>query len=337
MLSWKKYMFQINYLKKMMNEEQKIIKKYFSPIAKNKESLGLINDAAIIYKKKLVVSTDMMIENQHFDKSYDPKYLAKKLLRVNLSDIAAMGAEPYGYTLNISLPKTKHISWIQRFVIGLREDNKRFKLKLFGGDISRSSKIFLSATIFGVIRKKVHDNSLAKEGSQIYVSGFLGDAALGLEIQKKKKINDLINNSTKEYFLKKLYLPEPQIELGRSLLGLADFCTDISDGLEVELSRVCENSNLQANIYLSKVPVSNKAKKVFKVLKSKKNDIWDRVLFGGEDYKLLFSVRKEKEGLLIKKIKNIHKIGFFKKGKGIYFLDEKNKKKNFKNKSFNHF
>jgi len=121
-----------------MNEEQEIIKKYFSPIAANKESLGLMNDAAIIYKNKLVVSTDMMIENQHFDKSYDPKCLAKKLIRINLSDIAAMGAEPYGYTLNISLPKKKHITWIQRFFSGLSEENKKFQPKLFGGDISSS-------------------------------------------------------------------------------------------------------------------------------------------------------------------------------------------------------
>ncbi len=104
-----------------MNKEQKIIKKYFSPIARSKESLGLMNDAAIFYKKKMVVSTDMMIENRHFDKSYDPKFLAKKLIRINLSDIAAMGAKPYGYTLNIAIPKKKkyHLDpkvcmWVKR-------------------------------------------------------------------------------------------------------------------------------------------------------------------------------------------------------------------------------
>ncbi len=321
-----------------MSEEQKIILKYFSPVAKNEESLGLMNDAAIIYRKKLVVSTDMMVENQHFDKSYDPKCLAKKLLRVNLSDIAAMGAEPYGYTLNISLPKKNSIIWIKRFVSGLREDNKKFKIKLFGGDIGCSSKIFLSATIFGIISKEVHKSSFAKKDSGIYVAGYLGDASLGLEIKKNKKIYNLFNTSINEYFLKKLYYPEPQIELGISLLGLAEFCTDISDGLEVELSKVCKNSNLQANIYLSKIPVSNKAKVFFKTLNTQKKDIWNKLLCGGEDYKLLFSVSKDKEKLLKKKkITGIYKIGFFTKGSGICFFDDKNKIVNFKNKGFSHF
>ncbi len=183
----------------------------------------------------------------------------------------------------------------------------------------------------------MHDKSLVTVDSDIYVSGFLGDAALGLEIKKNRKIRNSINSSTKEYFLKKLFLPEPQIELGESLLGLADFCTDISDGLGGELSKICEYSNLQANIFLPKIPISNRAKKFFRIIKTKEKDMWNKILFGGEDYNLLFSIKREKQAFLRKKLKNVYRIGSFKRGKGICFLDEKKTKIDFKNIGFSHF
>ena len=145
-----------------MNKEQKLIYKYLSPLAQNDESLKLENDAAIInLKKKMIVSSDMMVEDTHFTKSYDPEILGKKLLRINLSDIAAMGASPYGFTLNISIPKTNHEEWLKRFCLGLKQDMKKYNLKLFGGDLSGSSKIFLSITIFGLTNKKFHTKKIS--------------------------------------------------------------------------------------------------------------------------------------------------------------------------------
>ena len=98
-----------------MDKEQQIIKKYFYPLSNNKESLDLKNDAAFLKKNKLVISSDMMIEDQHFTKDNDPEILAKKLLRINISDLAAMGAIPYGFFLNIALPKKDAMNWIDRF------------------------------------------------------------------------------------------------------------------------------------------------------------------------------------------------------------------------------
>ena len=157
-----------------MDIENKIIEELLRPLAVNKESLKLTNDGAYLFKKReMVVSTDMMIEGKHFDKSYNPKILASKLLRVNLSDLAAMGANPYGVMLNIAVPKKNSVTWVKDFCKGLKKDLKKFKLKLFGGDLSESSKIFLSATIFGFVTKRFLKQSIASEGSHIYVSEIL--------------------------------------------------------------------------------------------------------------------------------------------------------------------
>ena len=315
-----------------MNEEQKIIKTFFSPLAKNEEALSLENDAAFLFKKKrMIITSDMMIEDIHFDKNYEPEILAKKLLRVNLSDIAAMGASPYGYTLNVAIPKKNRMNWLKKFSLGLKTDGKKYGIKLFGGDLSVSSKIFLSATVLGIVGNKFHKNSKAYEDSEIYVGGVIGDAAIGLNI-----LNKSISFTEKNYFLKKLFLPEPQISLGKSLNGIVDFCTDISDGLINELELVAARSKLKANIFESEIPLSFQAKKVLEKSNFKKK-IWEIILNGGEDYKLLFSIKSSKKHYVKNKIKNIKKIGFFSVGNGVEILDKKNKKINFKKKGFCHF
>ena len=218
-----------------MNEEQKLIKTFFYPLADNKEALNLENDAAFLFnKKKTIITSDMMIEGVHFDNTYNPKILARKLLRINLSDVAAMGASPYGYTLNVAIPKKNRVGWLKKFSHGLDLDGKKFGIKLFGGDLSVSSKIFLSATFLGFVGNKFHKNSKAFKDSEIYVGGNIGDAAIGLKYFEK------INLKNNRYFLDKFFLPEPQISLGKSLIGIADFCTDISDGLLTELESVAK-------------------------------------------------------------------------------------------------
>ena len=315
-----------------MNEEQKLIKTFFYPLANNKEALNLENDAAFLFnKKKTIITSDMMIEGVHFDNTYNPKILARKLLRINLSDVAAMGASPYGYTLNVAIPKKNRVGWLKKFSHGLDLDGKKFGIKLFGGDLSVSSKIFLSATFLGFVGNKFHKNSKAFKDSEIYVGGNIGDAAIGLNILNKK-----INLKNNRYFLDKFFLPEPQISLGKSLIGIADFCTDISDGLLTELESVADNSDLKANIFESEIPLSIQARKVLEKSRFKKK-ISELILTGGEDYKLLFSIRSGKKKYLKDKIKNIKKIGFFSSGKGVDIYDINKKKINFKKKGFCHF
>ena len=319
-----------------MNEEQKIIQKYFLPIANNLESLQLSNDAAFINKQqKMVISSDMMIEDIHFDKLDDPFCLAQKLLRVNLSDIAAMGAEPYGYTLNLSIPKLNHESWLKKFCKGLAKDTKKFNLKLFGGDLGSSKIIFMSVTILGLVSKKFHKKMIAHEGSEIFVSDTLGDAGIGLQI-KKGKFSKL-KKSEKFFFLSKFNKPIPQIKLGESLVGIADFCKDISDGFLKEIKFISKISNLQANIFLSEIPLSRHLKNLYDNVQNKKK-IWELILCSGEDYQLFFSVNPKKKNLLKKKkIKNIKRVGYFQKGSGLVIYDENKKIIRLNNDGFSHF
>ena len=141
-----------------MNRERKLIEHFFVPLSSKRESLQLKNDAACITKNKksLIISSDMMVQDIHFDVNDCSFLLAKKLLRVNLSDMAAMGSDPYGYMLNIAIPSKLTDNWLKKFCNGLKEDQKLYNIKLFGGDFSSSEKIFLSITIFGKKNSKIH-------------------------------------------------------------------------------------------------------------------------------------------------------------------------------------
>lgn len=328
-----------------MKSEIELITKYFLPLSDNKESLELKNDAALIKKSgsSYVISSDMMIEDVHFKIKDCPKLLGKKILRVNLSDVAAMGAKPFGYILNVSIPESKTKYWLERFCEGLKEDQSFFKIKLFGGDFCSSKKIFLSITILGKVKNKVHKLDSADKSSEIYVSGFIGDSIMGFLIKNDPNFFSFRNQISKKsirYLYKTHLLPRPRIDLGIALLKFTDCCTDISDGLLMDLNKVCNLSGLKGNIFLENIPLSDPLKKILTSYKDK-NKLWNFVLTGGEDYELLFSVKKKYKRSnsfkkLIKKY-SLTKIGFFSKGKGLDVFDEKKKKMNFKKIGFSHF
>ena len=315
----------------MIDRESQIINKFFLPLAKNKESFDLLTDAALL-SNDLVVSSDMMIEGTHFKKNHDPEKLAQKLLRINLSDLAAMGSKPYGYILNLAIP-TSSDDWLKKFSNGLNKDSKKFKLKLFGGDVSYSSKTFLSLTIFGKKINKLHKCAFAKNKSDIFVSGNLGDAAVGYNIlYNLMKIK--CSESDKKYFFDKFFLPDPKINIGIKLLGKVDFCTDISDGIYSELSKISEKSKLEAVIFLDKIPLSINLKRILEVNNFKK--IYNIILGGGEDYQLLFSA-KGKESKNLQGVRNYHKIGYFRRGRGVKIMKNESETYLQKIESFSHF
>ncbi len=317
-----------------MNSEQSLIEKYLLPLAGNKESLLLKNDAAFFKEKGLVISTDMMLEDKHFSKDCDPRKLAKKLLRINLSDIAAMGARPLGFFLNIAMPKTKINRWFQGFVSGLKSDMGRYNLKLFGGDLSCSSKVFLSVTILGKIKDNCHLKNHTNKNSDIFVTGSIGDAGLGFQLNEKFSFfNCSINNKRK--LIQKHLLPEPRLNVGINLLNQAEFCTDISDGLIEEISLIAHRSKKQANIFLEKIPISLATKEILDKNINKSKQIWEIILFGGEDYELLFSMLKKKK--ITSKTVKISKIGFFSNGNGVRIFDENGKEFLTKKRGFSHF
>ena len=305
------------------------IEKFFKPLT-NEYADNLKNDAAVINLNKsfdLIISTDTLAEGIHFFGNENPKDIAKKSLRVNLSDMAAMGARPIFYNLSLSIPKEKAKTFIPKFAKGLRDDQEKFKIKLIGGDLTSSLKhINITITIFG---KTLKNRSIPRHGSRVgdslYVSGLLGLSKIGLD-NFSSNLKDFIDAKNKYLF------PQPRVDLGISLRNIANSMIDISDGLVQDATHLAKNSNLSIELDLDKIPVPE-----IKMLDKEK--ILDSALYGGDDYELLFSCNPSKHSIL-KKLshkKNIKltKIGVFEKYKTC-FLKFKNSTSKPKN-SFLHF
>jgi thiamine-monophosphate kinase len=283
------------------------IDKYFRPLT-NKFALNLKNDAAIFNQKSsfdLIISTDTLVEGIHFFGNEDPADIAKKSLRVNLSDMAAMGAKPIFYNLSLSVPKVKASQFIPKFVKGLQDDQEIFDIKLIGGDLTSSLKhINITITIFGKSSKgKSIPRDGAKIGDCLYVSGILGLSKIGL---------DNYNSNFKELqeAKRKYLLPQPRVDLGISLKNIANSMIDISDGLVQDATHLAKNSELTVELNLSKIPIPN-------INKIDKKIILDSALYGGDDYELLFSCDPFYENSLAKLSSKMNlkltKIGYFKK------------------------
>ena len=283
------------------------IDKYFRPLT-NKFALNLKNDAAIFNQKSsfdLIISTDSLVEGIHFFGNEDPADIAKKSLRVNLSDMAAMGAKPLFYNLALSVPKVKASQFLPKFVKGLQDDQEMFDIKLIGGDLTSSLKhINITITIFGKSSKgKSIPRDGAKIGDYLYVSGILGLSKIGL---------DYYNSNFKELqeAKRKYLLPQPRVDLGISLKNIANSMIDISDGLVQDATHLAKNSELTVELNLSKIPLPN-------IDKIDKKLILDSALYGGDDYELLFSCDPFYENSLVKLSSKMNlkltKIGIFKK------------------------
>lgn len=267
-----------------MNEFD-IIARFFAPLAKHKGALGLKDDAALLrvpVSQELVITTDTLVEKVHFIGDEPPALLAQKLLRVNCSDMAAMGAKPFGYFLNLSVPATTDENWFQSFANGLRIDQKTFACSLLGGDTtSTHGALTLSATMPGLVpRGKALRRNGAKPGDDIYVTGTIGDAALGLKVIKGQLAAD---KKALEYLLNRYRLPSPRLALAQKLRALATACMDISDGLMQDLDHICNASKTGAEIYWESIPLSKAAQSVvFPAFQ-------ETILAGGDDYELLFT------------------------------------------------
>ena len=305
-------------MKSKMNEFD-YIERYFNPLT-NEFAGNLKNDAAIFNQRSsfdLIISTDTLVEGIHFFGNEDPSIIAKKSLRVNLSDMAAMGAKPVFYNLSLSLPKEKAKLFIPKFAKGLEEDQEIFNLKLIGGDLTSSLKhISITITIFG---ETYNNQSIPRDGAQngdfLYVSGILGLSKIGLENY---------NSESKEFCEAKMkyLLPQPRVDLGISLLNIANSMIDVSDGLVQDGMHLAKNSNLSIELNLLKVPIP-------KIKKIDRKIILDSALYGGDDYELLFSCDPSHEAF-IKKLSSKMNIKLTKIGK---FREFKNEFLKFKNNS----
>ena len=248
---------------------------------------GIGDDVAVIDTglKALLVTTDILIENIHFDLSWtDPYTLGRKSLAVNLSDTASMGGTPKYFLISLGLPKTLPLSFVSSFYRGLKKEAKRYQVELIGGDTSLSQKIVINICLLGEGRKRdLLFRNGARAGDDLFVSGTLGDAALGLKILREKgKIKEARG------LVEKHLSPRPKVELGRAIANhhWATAMIDVSDGLLIDTSHLLEESGVGARIWEGMIPLSRPYQKW---IRSFSKDPLQLALSGGEDYELLFT------------------------------------------------
>lgn len=229
-----------------MKGEFLIIRDFFAPLAAEAPgAFGLTDDAALI--GDFVVTKDMLIEGVHFLKTDPMDLVARKLVRVNVSDLAAKGAKPIGYFLACAWPSGVKRTAIEDFARGLKEDQTRYKIALYGGDTTRhaaaAGALTLSATFFGAApRSGMVRRDGATAGDDLFVSGAIGDAGLGLAaLQKLEKFSA----ADRDYLSGRYRLPEPRVTLGGALPGLANASIDVSDGLLADAGHLAERAGLQ--------------------------------------------------------------------------------------------
>lgn len=266
-----------------MPSEFELIARFFTRPAAN-AVLGVGDDAALLAISpgmELAVSTDMLVSGQHFFPDVDPYLLGHKTLAVNLSDLAAMGATPRWATLALSLPASE-TAWLELFSRGLFDMATRFEVCLVGGDTTRGP-LNLSVTILGEVPPgKALRRSSARVGDDIWISGDLGGAALGLLFLLGEI--ELADRDEIAACLSRLHAPEPRVALGRALLGVANAAIDVSDGLLADLGHILESSSVGAEIEFARLPAHPS-------VCARRSEALPRrcLLTGGDDYELCFT------------------------------------------------
>ena len=307
------------------------IKKYFKPLASaERGSLDLLEDAAVLpigSASELVISTDALVEGIHYVGDEDASLIAQKSLRTNLSDMAAMGAAPWAYTLSLILDPLKKCSadqWLDSFVAGLQIDQNKYDVRLIGGDsVVGAGPTVISITIIGKLNNKgplVRSGAL--QNDDVYVSGTIGDSAAGLQVIKGSL--DFLDLSDQIYLKNRYYLPQPRVALGSALVGLASAAMDVSDGLIQDMGHLCSASGLAAVINWPNVPLSPP---VITLLESKSISI-SAIINGGDDYELLFTapsiLRPDIEELSKKTEVPLTRIGYMTEGADVLLMDKEN-------------
>jgi thiamine-monophosphate kinase len=250
--------------------------------------LGIGDDGALINtsdNQQLVVASDTLVKGVHFPVDATAKQIGTRALCVNLSDMAAMGAQPRWFTLALTLPEEKaNRLWLADFSAGIAEIAEQFDIALVGGDTT-SGPLTVSLTLLGEVPvAESLQRSGAKVGDSVFVTGDLGDGAAGLKLTSS--ILDISIDSDR--LLHRFYSPQPQIESAIKLRGIATACIDISDGLVADLGHICQASHVAATIYTQQLPIAADVRTLAP------NNCIDWALFGGDDYQLCFTVTADK-------------------------------------------
>jgi thiamine-monophosphate kinase len=282
-----------------VSDEFTRIARYFAPLARTfPGAYGLTDDAATVALapgEQAVVTTDAVVAGVHFIGDEPPGLIARKALRVNLSDLAAKGARPIGYTLAAVLPATIDDAWLAAFAAGLAADQAEFGVPLIGGDtVATPGPLTLSITAIGALAGPMVRRAGARPGDRVYVSGTIGDAALGLAALRGRLAG--LAAADRGFLVERYQLPRPRLALGRALAGHVTAAMDVSDGLVADLGHVAATSGVGAVVEAERVPLSAAAAAALAADPGAR----DGVLAGGDDYELLFTASQEKHDIIVK-------------------------------------
>ena len=273
--------------------EDRLIARYFRPLATAPGAFGLGDDAAAVAPPAgcdLVLTTDGVISGVHFLPDDPPGHIARKALRMNLSDLAAKGARPIGFLLSIALPARTEESWIAAFAAGLGEDAKHYDCPLFGGDTDHTpGPLSISMTAFGAVPSgAMVRRSTAQAGDIIVVSGTIGDAALGLLLRREIGLAERwrLSAASWNHLRQRYLLPQPRSALAEAVLRHASAAMDVSDGLVGDLAKLCRASGVAAEVDVENVPLSDAARAAL----SADPKLIETVLTGGDDYEIVLTV-----------------------------------------------
>ena len=302
-----------------------LIERFFRPLSRAAPgAFALGNDGALLTPPagaSLVVTKDLMVAGVHYPEGEEPATVARRLLRVNLSDLAAMGATATAYALGLALPEDIADVWVEAFAAGLARDQEAFGVALIGGDtVATKGPAVLSLTAFGTVAGDAClTRAGAGEGDDIYVSGTVGDATLGL-----RAVRGGLSDLTPEdhaALAERFRLPVPRLALGAALVGVATCAIDVSDGLVADLGHICAESGVAARIGADAVPLSSAARRAIDGGEAAIADL----VTGGDDYELLFCAPPAERGAIEALGRRLElavsRIGTIERGQGVTVVD----------------
>ena len=283
--------------------EDRLIARHFRPLATHPGALGLIDDAAVVALPpghELVLKTDGVIAGVHFFPDDPPEAVAKKALRINLSDLAGKGARPLGFLLSIALTRAEVGGWLKKFTAALGADAKKFGCPLLGGDTDRTpGRVTVTIAAFGTVpRGTMVRRGGARAGDSVVVTGTIGDAALGVILRRDPGAAKrwALDRRMRAHLERRYLVPEPRNALAEALRRTANGGMDISDGLAGDLAKMCRASRVDATIDVARVPLSRAARTAL----AAEPALIDTILTGGDDFEVLASISARKLATLRK-------------------------------------
>jgi thiamine-monophosphate kinase len=326
-----------------MSAEERLIARYFAPLATVPGAFGLSDDAAIVTPPPgfdLVLTTDGVIAGVHVFADDAAGNIGRKALRMNLSDLAAKGAKPVGFLLSIALPGKIEEAWLAAFAAGLGEDATHYQCPLLGGDTDHTpGPLSVSIAAFGVLpHGTVVRRSTAKPGDSIVVTGSIGDAALGVLLRREAGLAKRwrLSSTFSAYLNDRYLLPQPRNDLAATVLAHASAAMDVSDGLAGDLAKLCRASGVATDIDTGRVPLSEAARAALAADPA----LIETILTGGDDYEILLTIAPGELGVFCAAAEKagvaVTEIGHVTMGQGARFL-RGGKVLSFARTSYSHF